>query len=934
MTLDITIFLGFLAVNLLFGLLSSRGIKTIREYAVGDKKFSTATIVATIVATWVSGEFFVTIVAETYIEGISFIAIVVLGDFLALFLVGFLFAPRMAEFLGKLSIAEAMGDLYGNNVRTITAVSGFIGVSGIIAIQLKIAGLLFQYALGIPIIYGVVLSGITITLYSSLGGIKSVTFTDVIQFFSFGVIIPTIAYFLFSNIENNQVITDTFTENPLFDYTAVFSFANPQIYYYFSIFLWIVTPSFNPAIFQRIVMAGNVKQSSSSFIIASGVVFLLAAIVCWIGVLVLAIYPNIAAGDILKLIISDYAWITGFKGLILAGIMAMVMSTVDSYINSSAVLLTHDLRESLRVSFIKNELFATRVCSMLIGLIAILFAMRSGSFLEMFIWASMFYMPIVTVPFMMSIFGFRSSSKSVLIGMSAGFVVAIIWELFFKVKMGNVGGLIPGMLANLIFLIGSHYLLKQKGGWVGIKDQESFIALKVQRQQKLKRLWRNIVSFNFLDVCRKNTPKSEGLISLLGLFVMISTFSSVNTIPKELQKYYASLFDILYPLTLCSSTVLISYPLWLQKWKETNVMAVFWNIIMFFVLICFSFLTVLISDFSEIQLMVFMINILMISSLISWRWSLFCLVLGVFITLFFYENYSISYQMWSEVSSLEFKIIYLLLLISSTLIMFLKPKQEQQELTDRKIDYQSHKIEDQKQELSKALELKYEFLRNLPHETNTPLTGVTSLGEALYYSYDQLSDEQRKGYLKNIAESSIRLKSYTDNLIDLSKLSSMNYEFNMEDIDLGELVYQRAELCRKLYVDEKNKDQQQLILAIEDNVIVTCDKHYMSQVIDNIIINAIQYCTDGKIAIRLARTKQKEPEFSVRDEGIGVAKEELQDIFGAFIVSSNTRTPAGGRGVGLALCKKIIDLHKGIIYAKQNSGKGVTLVFTLPKKQN
>ena len=80
--------------------------------------------------------------------------------------------------------------------------------------------------------------------------------------------------------------------------------------------------------------------------------------------------------------------------------------------------------------------------------------------------------------------------------------------------------------------------------------------------------------------------------------------------------------------------------------------------------------------------------------------------------------------------------------------------------------------------------------------------------------------------------------------------------------------------------------------------------------------------------------KQKEPEFRVRDEGIGVEKEELQDIFGAFIVSSNTRTPAGGRGVGLALCKKIIDLHKGIIYAKQNSGKGVTLVFTLPKKQN
>ena len=76
---------------------------------MGDRNFSTATVAATIVATWVSGEFFFTNISETYTNGLNFIWIAVLGDFLCLLSIGWFFAPRMGEFLGKLSIAEAMG---------------------------------------------------------------------------------------------------------------------------------------------------------------------------------------------------------------------------------------------------------------------------------------------------------------------------------------------------------------------------------------------------------------------------------------------------------------------------------------------------------------------------------------------------------------------------------------------------------------------------------------------------------------------------------------------------------------------------------------------------------------------------------------------------------------------------------------------------------
>jgi len=212
--IDSTIFIIFLVANVILGLTSSRGIKTITEYAIGNRNFSTSTIVATIIATWISGEFFYSNIYETYNLGLHAIWVAA-GDPLCFLIIGIFFAPRMGEFLGKLSIAEAMGDLYGKRIRIITAISGFIGSVGLIAIQLKMAGFIFEYALGLPGVYGILSATIVVTLYSTLGGIKSVTFTDVIQFFTFGTVIPLMAYVLLTSIDNIDIVTNTLANNKL-----------------------------------------------------------------------------------------------------------------------------------------------------------------------------------------------------------------------------------------------------------------------------------------------------------------------------------------------------------------------------------------------------------------------------------------------------------------------------------------------------------------------------------------------------------------------------------------------------------------------------------------------------------------------------------------------------------------------------------------------
>jgi hypothetical protein len=120
-----------------------------------------------------------------------------------------------------------------------------------------------------------------------------------------------------------------------------------------------------------------------------------------------------------------------------------------------------------------------------------------------------------------------------------------------------------------------------------------------------------------------------------------------------------------------------------------------------FILICISFSLVIISNFAEMQLMVFMINIIIISGLIRWQWMLFMLLLGLGVSIVFLQLYLDVTALSKNFTSLEFKVVYLLLLVSSVIIIFLKPKQEQQELTEEKIEHLGERISDREEELAR-----------------------------------------------------------------------------------------------------------------------------------------------------------------------------------------------------------------------------------------
>jgi len=968
--IDVAIVIGFLVITIVAGLLSSRGIKSIREYAVGDRNFSTATIAATLIATWAGGQAFFTIVTQSYNHGLHFMWATILGDFLCYLFIGLFFAPRMVQFLGKLSIADAMGSLYGDKVRIVTAIAGCVGAAGMIAVQLKMTGVIFEYALKIPGSYGIVSAAVIVTLYSALGGVKSVTFTDIIQFFTFIVIIPTTAYILLGSIDNIDTITHTLKNNPNFDYKEVFNFSNPDALYHLFIFLFFIVPSFNPAIFQRVAMAQNVSQIRQSFVVAAITCLIFAVIVSWIGILTLSINPNLSSEEIVKHVIFDSSNI-GFKGAILAGIMAMIFSTVDSYINSTAVILVHDFCKPLKMQFAKNELFSARIASLLIGMLALILSLRGGSLLELIIFTNSFYMPIVTVPFIVSILGFKTTAKSVLLGMMSGFITVLFWD--YVLQVSSVNSVPIGMLANFVILICSHYILNQPGGFWGLNYHINSEDLKNINKIKKSSFLQVISGFNLIQTLKQNCPKGEGLISLIGFFVMISSFGSVHTLRTEYKQQYSYILDVLYPLSLFGAAILISYPLWLPDWKKNNSIAIIWNMIMFSTLICFSFLIVLISNFSDMQLMVFLANIIILSSLMKWKWSLFNIIFGIAFTKFCFEKYIFVNLFDDTLLFSEFKIVYLLLLLTGISIIFLKPKQEYLEATEEKAEHLEYEVKGLEREvghargelenvvqgldflenqfkdkegklkskeiylkdqlklrnieISKLKDLKDEFIRNIPHEANTPMTGILSLSEVLYSCYDSLDEKLVKQSIKDIVSSSDRLKSFVSNIADLSKLSALTYELNKTEVNLSELVRERPVLYKKIFADD---DKQEFIFKVEDKLIVQCDEYYITQAIDNLISNAVKYGEGKPITISLTKTVDNNIQFRIADQGIGIPKDELISIFNKFTVSSKTQTPAGGRGVGLALCEKVISVHGGTIEAKSDGKKGSEFSFVLP----
>lgn len=252
-------------------------------------------------------------------------------------------------------------------------------------------------------------------------------------------------------------------------------------------------------------------------------------------------------------------------------------------------------------------------------------------------------------------------------------------------------------------------------------------------------------------------------------------------------------------------------------------------------------------------------------------------------------------------------------------------KSIEQKVRERTVELQ--KAYEDLKELDKAKE---EFISLLSHELKTPIFPIMGYTDMILSgSMGKISGKQKEK-LKIIEKNAANLSRLVADMLDMSRLELKKVKLEMDKCELGGLAKEASDSLALL---AKNK-RVGIKINAKEKVTAFCDKKRILQVIENLVTNAVKFTrVKGKIEIAVSKDKDN-AKVSVKDNGIGIPKEKQKELFSRFyqIKTGIAREQGGGVGLGLAISKGIIELHKGRIWCESEKGKGATITFTIPLK--
>ena len=221
------------------------------------------------------------------------------------------------------------------------------------------------------------------------------------------------------------------------------------------------------------------------------------------------------------------------------------------------------------------------------------------------------------------------------------------------------------------------------------------------------------------------------------------------------------------------------------------------------------------------------------------------------------------------------------------------------------------------------------FVSNVSHELRTPLTSVKSYLEAL--DEGALYEPVAPDFIKVSLDETNRMMRMVTDLLHLSRIDNATSHLDVELINFTAFITFILNRFDKMRAQDQEKKYELVRDYPITSVWIEIDTDKMTQVIDNILNNAIKYSPDGgKITVSM-KTTDDQMILSISDQGLGIPKEDLPKIFDRFYRVDKARSRAqGGTGLGLSIAKEIIKQHNGFIWAKSEYGKGSTFTIVLP----
>jgi signal transduction histidine kinase/putative methionine-R-sulfoxide reductase with GAF domain len=249
----------------------------------------------------------------------------------------------------------------------------------------------------------------------------------------------------------------------------------------------------------------------------------------------------------------------------------------------------------------------------------------------------------------------------------------------------------------------------------------------------------------------------------------------------------------------------------------------------------------------------------------------------------------------------------------------------------REVGEKNEKLKQYADKLSSLNKMKSNFVATISHEFRTPLTSIKAYCETLSKNAESIDRQILKEFLIVIDEESSRLMTLIEDILDFSQMESGAVRFERTSCNLNEIVTVAANEL------EKNFESKRITLEVRlpaTEVKVRAERDLMKQLAINLLHNASKFTPEGgKVWIRL-EDEVVSARIVVEDNGIGIPEDQLEKIFDHFHQADGTITRRhGGTGIGLAICKNIVEWHDGRIWVENVPGKGARFVVVVPKKQ-
>lgn len=443
-TLDWLFVLVYLAVLVVISVQSLRRVNSPDDFAVAGRRVVTPILFATMAASMLGGGAAVGTGGQVFTNGYVYL-FAAFAFPLQTFLVGYFVAPRMTRYATAQTVGDVMEHHYGRASRLLTGILSIGLCAGVLGGQVLALGVVFNTIMGVSTEVGILIGMSIVLLYSAAGGMWAVVQTDVLQFVILGIFIPVTLFLGLTEVGGAAQLAESVPAGH-FSLTGDWTLALFAGTFLAVLLGETLTPPYAQRAFSTRVPASARRAFMAAGIFGFGFFFVTATV----GLIALVLFPDIGPDQALPTLVSNMLP-AGVKGLVLAALAAVIMSSSDSFLNSTAVVFVRDIYQPFINPNIAQSrvLMLQRLVTVVVGVAAVVFALTAETIIDLLLDIYSLWAPTVIIPLILAVvWGFRAKAAA-LTAIIGGAAATVLWTWGLDEPFG-LTGLVVGVGVNIV----------------------------------------------------------------------------------------------------------------------------------------------------------------------------------------------------------------------------------------------------------------------------------------------------------------------------------------------------------------------------------------------------------------------------------------------------------------------------------------------------